>query len=133
MLRRAALAGSMKDPWTSGDHGAIRDRVSADLTFRDPAARNPRPTDSGLDSLVEHERDEHVHLVLGDGASVQAHLLLLDPRALDVAERLVRAVETRLDRVLEARGRRRADLRHSGDWHVASLSMVCRGESAGSR
>src|SRR3546814_10379818 len=55
--------------------------------------------------------------LLGNRAALQTDLLLLDPGAPDVAERLVRAVEAGLDRVLEAGRRRRADLRHACDCH----------------
>ncbi len=78
-------------------------------------------------SVVQNEGHEHVHLVLGDRASVQANVLLLDPGALDVPQGLVRALEAGLDRVLEARGRRRADLGHTCDWHVVLLGRLFRG------
>ena len=56
-------------------------------------------------SVVEDERDEHVHAVGDDAAVLDIDLLLLDPRALDVAQRLVRALDALVDGGLEALGR----------------------------
>ena len=52
--------------------------------------------------LVEDERHEHVDLILGNFPVGDADRLLLDPRALDVADRLVGARQTAGDGVLEA-------------------------------
>jgi len=41
--------------------------------------------------IVQDEREQHVHLVLDDGALVETHLLFFDPGAADIANRLVRA------------------------------------------
>jgi len=54
--------------------------------------------------VVEDKRQQHVHLVLDNLAVLEAHLLLLDPRAPHIANGLVSASEAAVDGVLEALG-----------------------------
>src|SRR5687768_11556172 len=62
--------------------------------------------------VVQDKGQQHVDLVLYDLARFQSDLLLLDPRAANIPNGLVRAGEARLDRVFKTLRRRRADLRH---------------------
>jgi hypothetical protein len=55
---------------------------------------------SGLPAIT-HARHHHVDLVLDHAALLAAHVLLLDPRAADVPERLGSPGQALLDRVLE--------------------------------
>src|SRR5690606_2707390 len=69
-------------------------------------------------SALEDECHHHVDLILDDLPALDAYLLLLDPGALDVTQRLVGTGESLSDRVLEARGRCGADLRYLCDGHA---------------
>src|SRR6187551_1077879 len=76
-------------------------------------------------SVVEDERHHHVDLVLGDVPVADVDPLLLDPGAADVAKRLGRPGDARLDGVLEALRRHGTDLSDSCDSHgVASSGCV---------
>ena len=79
--------------------------------------REPRAGPS-LMLVVDDEGDHHVDLILGDRTLAHAHLLLLDPRASDVAQRLVRPGKPLLESILEALARGRADLGNLGYRHV---------------
>ena len=68
--------------------------------------------------VVDDEGDHHVDLILGDRTLGHAHLLLLDPRASDVAQRLVRPGNPLLESILEALARGRADLGNLGYGHL---------------
>src|SRR5512145_176805 len=61
--------------------------------------------------LLQDERDEHVHLVTRDLALLDPDLLLLDPCAPDVAERLVGTRDALFDGILETDRGRGADFR----------------------
>ena len=52
--------------------------------------------------IVNHEGDHQIDLIFRDGPLRDPHLLLLDPGAANVAERLVRPRNTLDDRILEA-------------------------------
>src|SRR5688500_10279708 len=73
--------------------------------------------------IVEHERHHHVHLVLGDARAIAAHLMLFHPRAADIPQCLGRARQALLDCILEAFGRRRADLRYFRYCHRVLLAV----------
>src|SRR6185436_2741065 len=77
-------------------------------------------------SIVEQERHEHVHLILTDLSVLDPYRLLLDPGALDVADRLVRPHDTALDRIFEAGVRGRGDFRYFGNVHSVSPSVGAR-------
>ena len=74
-----------------------------------PSTRQAAPHSDG--SVFQDEGDEHVHLIFDDLSLVEPYLLLLDPGASNVSNRLARPREALLNRVLEADLRKRADLR----------------------
>src|SRR5690606_5411879 len=61
-------------------------------------------------SVLQHERDLHVHPPFGDSVSVDFDLLLLNPCALNVLDRFRRTLDAFADRVLETFRRGRGEL-----------------------
>ena len=71
-------------------------------------------------SVVQDERDQHVHPIADDPAVLDIDGLFLDPGALDVAKRPVGAIDALVDGILEAALGTGADLGHARDGHGRS-------------
>src|SRR3989304_8603941 len=78
---------------------------------------------SGVRSVVEDEGHQQVHLVLADPVVLDLDALFLDPRALDVAQRLRRPGDPLGAGILETVRRSGTDLRDPGDCHARLLVL----------
>ncbi len=72
--------------------------------------------------VFDNEGDHHVDLILDDRTFAHVHLLLLDPRASDVAQRFGRPDDSLFESILEALARGRSALGNLGYRHLIPFS-----------